>query len=151
MIENWKQILFISRSINNMLWYIDFDANIHVCKNKNFIHSFVSHIDFVLMTNKIRFVILKKKTMKLFFVFSSNDSNDHVLKLSVFYISNSSINLLFVSFLKKQDIYWNIENHIFIHHSKSINYVFFFKTMSYILYNCENIKWLHCQQHRFCH
>ena len=60
MIEFWEQALFINHSINNMLWYTDFDVNIHVCKNRNLIHFFMFHIESVVVANKVRFIVEKK-------------------------------------------------------------------------------------------
>ena len=80
------------------------------------------YIDYVLIVNKIRFIVFKKKTIKLLFILSNNDENDNLLKLSMFYMSNSSTNLLSILTFEKQRIYWNIENHIFKHQNQIIDY-----------------------------
>ena len=124
LIEFWKQVLFINHSINDMLWYTNFDVNIHVCRNRNLIHFFMSHIESVVIANKARFIVEKKEIVKLLFVLSYNNVNDQLIDLSIFYMSNSSTNLLSISTLEKQDVYWNIENYIFKHQNKSIEYAF---------------------------
>ena len=144
LIEFWKQILFINYSINDMLWYTDFDVNVHVCRNRNLIHFFMSHIEFVVIANKARFIVEEKAIVKLLLVLSYNNVNDQLIDLSIFYMLDSSTNLLSISTLEKQDFYWNIENHIFKHQDKSKEYAFC-KTTSCTLSNCNHIKWLHCQ------
>ena len=133
LIEFWKQILFINHLINDMLWYTNFDVNIHVCKNRNFIHFFMFHIEFVVIANKIRFIVEEKEIVKLLLVLSYNNVNDQFIDLSIFYMLNSSTNLLSISTLEKQNVYWNIENHIFKHQDKSIEYVLLQNNKLYVL------------------
>ena len=71
-IVNWKRVLSIARTINNMLWYVDSKTNIHVCKNKHFIQSFRFHEFIVLVVDKARFSISNLSMIQLFIVLSND-------------------------------------------------------------------------------
>ena len=78
--------------------------NIHVCKNKHLIQSFRFHEFIVLIVDKVRFTISKLSIIQ-FFIVLSNEKIIETFTLSMYYMLDSSANLLSISTLEKQNIY----------------------------------------------
>ena len=109
---NWKRALSVARTVNNMLWYADSKANIHVCRNKHLIQSFRPHESTVLVAGKVRFSISDLGMIQLLTVLP-NGKTTGALTLSVYYMPDSPANLLSISALEKQNIHWSTSDHVF--------------------------------------
>lgn len=89
-----------------MLWYADSGANVHICRNKHLISDFRLHYTSILVAGKARSTVLGRGTVHLRCPLEDGSSGA-TLSLPVYYLPDSPANLLSLSVLAAQKIYWN--------------------------------------------
>lgn len=121
--DDWKLALSITHTVNNLLWYADSGANIHVCRDKRLIDSksFRPASSSVVVAGKARSTVFGQGIVRLHTVLKGNIEGVS-LDIWVYYMPDSPANLLSISALEQRGIFWSTRTHELVHNDVPIGY-----------------------------